>query len=216
MMTWEILLQTESSKPYFKEMMAYLDHEQLTKTVYPKKDEWFQCFLLTKLSDVKVVIIGQDPYHGINQAHGLAFSVKNAKLPPSLKNIYKEIESDLNIKMSGVGDLTSWAKQGVLLLNTLLTVEAHKPLSHNKIGWQTFSLEVIKLLNQTNQPIVYLLWGSEARKLKTFLTNKNHLVLESVHPSPLSAYQGFFGCKHFSQANAFLSKYQVKTIDWQL
>ncbi len=215
-MMWEDLIKTESLKPYYRVLMDFLEKRSLACTIYPKKEHWMQCFLLTKVSDVKVVIIGQDPYHGENQAHGLAFSVLTKKLPPSLKNIYKELVSDLSIKMPVSGDLTPWAKQGVLLLNTLLTVEAQKPLSHKGIGWENFSLEVIKLLNSLDQPIVFFLWGSEARRLKAYLNNSKHLILESVHPSPLSAYNGFFGSKPFSKANTFLEKHHVKSIDWQL
>jgi len=215
-MTWENLIKTEQSKDYFKKLEKFLETKQNETIIYPKPEDRFNCFKYTKIEDLKVVILGQDPYHGENQAHGLSFSVLCEKLPPSLKNIYQELESDLGIKKSKSGNLTSWAKQGVLLLNTILTVEASKPLSHKGIGWEHFTFEVIKFINTLNQPIVFILWGSHARSYKKYLNNPNHLILEGVHPSPLSSYQGFFGSKPFSKVNSFLKSHGVKEIDWEI
>src|SRR5690606_3469764 len=215
-MTWEILLKEEIKKPYFQELITFLKEAEKTQTIFPQKEDRLACFKLTPLKDVKVVILGQDPYHGPNQAHGLSFSVKTKPLPPSLQNIYKELYDDLGLIPSESGNLTPWAKQGVLLLNTILTVEAHKPLSHKNKGWEIFTLEVIKLLNQLDQPIVFILWGSHAQSFKKYLSNKNHLIIESPHPSPLSSYRGFFGSKPFSNTNDFLINHNVKPIDWEI
>ncbi|VEU83206.1 uracil-DNA glycosylase [Acholeplasma hippikon] len=215
-MTWEKFIQTESSKPYFINLEKFLTEEEKTKTIYPKKEDRLNAFKYAKLEDIKVVIIGQDPYHGPNQAHGLAFSTLDTKLPPSLKNIYKELKDDLGIEISKSGNLTSWAKQGVLLLNTILTVEASKPLSHKNKGWEIFTSKVINLLNELDQAIVFILWGANARVYKNALNHPKHLVLEANHPSPLSAHRGFFGCKVFSKTNEYLKLNHVNIIDWQI
>ena len=183
-------------------------------TVYPCKNDTFNAMKYTSLKNVKVVIIGQDPYHGENQANGLSFSVnENIKLPPSLKNIFKELEHDLGIKRTS-GNLKDWAEQGVLLLNSILTVEKDKPLSHENLGWEEYTDNIIQLISKKKEPVIFILWGSFAKKKKTLITNKNHLVLESVHPSPLSAYRGFFGSKPFSKANNFLEKNNTSKINW--
>ncbi|WP_025725472.1 uracil-DNA glycosylase [Acholeplasma granularum] len=213
---WTTWISKESKKPYFKNLMDTLENEIQTKTIYPKKDNWFFAFEVFTTNELKVVILGQDPYHSPNQAHGLSFSTLNEKLPPSLKNIFKELYNDLNISNSNQGDLTSWAKQGVLLLNTILTVEQGKPLSHKNLGWEIFTLEIIKQINLLNQPIVFILWGNQARSYKKYLNNPKHLYIESAHPSPLSAYNGFFGSKPFSKTNDFLKNQGVKPIDWKL
>lgn len=214
---WQDLIDQESKKSYFQELKAFLVQEYATKTIYPPKKSILACFDLTPLDQVKVVILGQDPYPNERQAHGLSFSVPHGvAIPKSLQNIYKELASDINITPAPHGNLTKWAKEGVLLLNTTLTVEAKKPLSHTNRGWEVFTKEAIKVLNQHPAPKVFLLWGRHAQSLASEITNPNHLVLKSVHPSPLSAYQGFFGCKHFSKANAYLIQHQRKAIDWKL
>lgn len=215
-MNWHTFLEIETNKPYFKNLNLFLEEEEETKVIFPKKEDRFNAFKLTEINNVKVVIIGQDPYHGMNQAHGLAFSTLDKKLPPSLKNIFKELNNDLNIPISTKGDLTSWAEQGVLLLNTILTVESASPLSHKDKGWEIFTSKVINLLNDLNQPIVFILWGSHAKTFKKALNNPMHLVIESNHPSPLSAYRGFFDSKPFSQVNKFLLTNNVKPIDWEI
>ena len=215
-MTWEALIEAELKKPYFQSLVEFLKNEDNDKTIYPKKEDRLNCFKMTPIENLKVVLIGQDPYHGENQAHGLSFSVLCEKLPPSLQNIYQELADDLGIPKSKKGDLSSWARQGVLLLNTILTVEAHKPLSHKGKGWEVFTLEVIKFINELNQPIVFILWGSHAQSFKKYLTNKKHLIIESPHPSPLSSYRGFFGSKPFSKTNDFLINHNVKPIDWEI
>lgn len=197
---WTNWMNEELIKPYFKNLMSFLDERSLTETIYPPKKDWFNAFLYTSVNNLKVVILGQDPYHGPNQAHGLSFSTLNEKLPPSLKNIYKELKDDLNIDISTKGDLTSWARQGVLLLNTVLTVEASKPLSHKNKGWEIFTHQMIKHINLLDQPIVFILWGNQAKEIKPLLTNPKHMVIECVHPSPFSARLGFFGSKPFSKA----------------
>ncbi len=215
-MTWNELIDIEKDQPYFIQLMNFLDTELQSKTIYPKKEDWFQAFHLTPLESVKVVIIGQDPYHGKDQAHGLSFSVKTSKLPPSLKNIYKELQIDLQITPPITGDLTPWAKQGVLLMNTVLTVEESKPYSHQQKGWEIFTTKVIEVLSQRKNPIVFILWGNHARSYKKRVNNPNHLVIEGPHPSPLSAYHGFFGSKPFSKTNEFLEKHNVSPIDWRI
>lgn len=187
---------------------------ELDETIYPPKDVRFLAFELTPIDKIKVVILGQDPYHGENEANGLAFSVDIPKLPPSLKNIYKELENDLGIIKTD-GNLRNWAKQGVLLLNTILTVSKDKPLSHKDIGWQDFTIKVIKAINQLDRPICFVLWGSYARSYKKYLTNTNHLIIEGVHPSPLSSYRGFFGSKPFSKINDYLIKNGLSPIDFK-
>ena len=212
---WKPFLQQESQKEYFKTLQQFLSKEYEQKTIYPPKEEIFSAFQYTPKKDIKVVILGQDPYHGPNQAHGLAFSVNpENKIPPSLRNMYKEVELEYHIQLNRSGDLRDWAKQGVFLLNPILTVEEHKPLSHQKIGWQTFTNQALIELNKENRPIVFLLWGNKAKEVQKFLNNPNHLILTSVHPSPLSASRGFFGCNHFQLANDFLEKNGQKPIDW--
>lgn len=212
--SWNELIKVEMSKDYFKEIISELNIEYQYKTVYPPQQDIMRAFLLTPLDKVKVVIIGQDPYHEEGQAMGLSFSVhKDIPLPKSLINIYKELYDDLGIIPSKSGDLTSWAKQGVLLLNSILTVRKGEALSHNNLGWQIFTDEVIRVLNMQPQKIVYILWGSYAISKRELLNNPNHLILTSPHPSPLSAYRGFFGSKPFSKTNKFLSP---DVINWNL
>lgn len=215
MNNWDIILKEEFEKEYFKKITTFLDNTK--GVVFPRKDNFFKALELTPLDKVKVVILGQDPYHEPNQAMGLAFSVpRGEKIPPSLKNIYKELESDLNIPAPTHGDLTKWAEQGVLLLNTVLTVEEHKALSHHKIGWQIFTDRLIYEVCQLNQPIVFILLGNEAKTKKEMIKNPNHLIIESVHPSPLSANRGFFGSKIFSKTNNYLIKNNLNPIHWYI
>lgn len=214
---WQTILEPEFHKPYFQKLKAFLETEYEQSEIFPPIDAVFTAFEKTPLSEVKVLLLGQDPYHDNGQAHGLSFSVQNGvKVPPSLVNIYKELESDLGIAPASHGCLTSWAEQGVLLLNTVLTVRAHEANSHQKKGWETFTDAVIDALNALDQPIVFFLWGKPAQSKKSRLTNPKHLILEAPHPSPLSAYRGFFGSKPFSQANAFLTANGVSPINWQL
>ncbi len=215
--TWNNLLRNELLKPYIQTLENNLTQAYATKTIYPPKDQIFSAFNLTPFDKVKVVIIGQDPYHGPNQAHGLCFSVQpEIKVPPSLANIYKEVESDLNIKMPPHGHLKAWALQGVLMLNSILTVEAGKPMSHKNMGWEIFTDHVIDLINEKKENVVFMLWGSPAHAKAKNVDPKKHFVLKSVHPSPLSSYRGFFGCKHFSQCNDFLISKKIAPINWQL
>lgn len=212
---WDTLLKAELQQNYVAVLRGFLFKEYATQTIYPCKEHLLASLKCTSYKDTKVVILGQDPYHGAGQAHGLCFSVpEHMPLPPSLKNIFKEISSDLQKPFSQNGDLTRWANQGVLLLNTVLTVRHGCPNSHKGKGWEQFTNAIINLLNNHNEPIVFLLWGANARSKASLITNPKHLVLESVHPSPLSAYGGFFGCKHFSQANAFLLRHNRGAIDW--
>ncbi|MBQ4156153.1 MAG: uracil-DNA glycosylase [Clostridia bacterium] len=215
---WDFILKNEFQSDYYKKLRTILKKEYFSQTIYPPMDDIFNAFKLTDYEDVKAVIIGQDPYHGEGQAHGLCFSVKQGiKPPPSLINIYKEQKNDLGIEQPlSNGDLTKWTKQGVLLLNAVLTVRAGLPNSHKGIGWEKLTDKTIELLNNREKPIVFILWGANARAKKSLITNKNHLVLESAHPSPLSAYNGFFGCKHFSKTNEFLIQSGQSPIDWQL
>ena len=211
---WDEVLSNEFKKDYFKKLGIFVKNEYNKKEIYPKYNDIFNALRYTDYDDVKVVILGQDPYHGYNEAHGLSFSVKKGTpMPPSLQNIFKELENDLNIKKTD-SDLTSWAKQGLFLLNSIMTVEKDKPLSHKDKGWEIFTDNIIKCLNEREKPIVFVLWGSYARSKKVLITNKRHLVLESVHPSPLSAYRGFFGSKPFSKINAFLEKNNIEKIEW--
>lgn len=213
--TWQEILTEEFEKPYFKELKEKVDYAYKTETVYPPYKDIFKCFKLTRLENVKVVIIGQDPYHQPGQAHGLCFSVNSGvKLPPSLVNIYKEIENDLNIKMRNDGNLEYLSKQGVFLLNALLTVKDSQPMSFANMGWERFTHTMIEILNQDDRPKVFLLWGAKAKEKAQYITNPNHLVLTANHPSPLSSYRGFFGCKHFSKTNEFLIKNNLKPIKW--
>ena len=211
---WDKVLKEELKKEYFIKLMNFVDDEYQNKKIFPDKENIFRALKLTNIENVKVVILGQDPYHEVNQAHGLAFSVLCKKLPPSLLNIYKEMESDLNVKVNQDGNLDYLAKQGVLLLNTSLTVREHIANSHSKKGWEIFTDNCIKLLNIQDRPIVFILWGRNAISKTKFLNNPKHLVLTSVHPSPLSAYNGFFGSKPFSKTNDFLKNNNVEPIKW--
>ena len=214
---WHQALKPEYAKPYYKELFLKINEAYRSEQVFPPADDIFNAFHLTPLSKVKVVILGQDPYHNDGQAHGLCFSVrKGVEIPPSLVNIYKELHDDLGCTIPDHGYLVKWAEQGVLLLNTVLTVRAHAANSHRGIGWEEFTDAAIRILNEQDRPIVYMLWGSPARAKKTMLNNPKHLILETVHPSPLSAYRGFFGCRHFSKCNEFLEKNGLTPIDWQI
>ncbi len=214
---WLPVLEVEFKKPYYRQLYLTVKKEYETRQVFPLPQDLYAAFDLTPLSQVKVVILGQDPYHGENQAQGLCFSVKpGVEIPPSLVNIYKELESDCGCYIPNNGCLVPWAKQGVLLLNTVLTVRAHQANSHRNIGWETFTDAAIKAINQIDRPIVFMLWGSPARRKKEMLTNPMHLVLEAPHPSPLSAYRGFLGCGHFSKANTFLGERGIVPVNWQI
>lgn len=214
---WKDSLINEYNSEYYKELTAFLKNEYSTKVIYPPATEIFNALKYTPLSRVKAVILGQDPYHEPNQAHGLCFSVLPGNpAPPSLENIYKELKDDCGCYIPNNGYLKKWADQGVLLLNTVLTVRAHAANSHAGHGWERFTDAVIKAVNEENRPIVFLLWGSPAQKKAAFLNNPNHLILKAPHPSPLSAYRGFFGCKHFSKANEFLTSNGCTPIDWQI
>ena len=214
---WLTPLSPEFKKPYYAKLYKTIREEYSTRQIFPPADEIFTAFELTPLSEVKVVIIGQDPYHGDGQAHGLCFSVKpDIETPPSLVNIYKELSTDLGCYIPNNGYLTKWAKQGVLLLNTVLTVRAHQANSHRGIGWEEFTDAAIRILNEQDRPIVYLLWGKPAQMKKSMLNNPKHLILEAPHPSPLSAYRGFFGCQHYSKTNEYLKENGLAPIDWQI
>ena len=211
---WDIVLKDELNKDYFKKLGIFVKNEYKSKICYPQYKDIFNALRYTDYDEVKVVILGQDPYHGENEAHGLSFSVRDdVKRPPSLNNIFKELESDLGIKKTN-NNLTNWAKQGVLLLNSIMSVVKDSPLSHKEKGWEIFTDNIIKLLNEREQPIVFILWGGYARSKKKLITNKNHYIVESVHPSPLSAYNGFFGSKPFSKTNNFLISKNIIPIDW--
>lgn len=211
---WLDILSDEYKKEYFLKLKSFVENEYKNNTVFPKEEDIFNALKLTNFENVKVVILGQDPYHGKGEAQGLSFSVpSNIKRPPSLRNIFKELENDLGIKRQE-NDLTDWAKQGVLLLNAILTVREDKPLSHKDIGWEIFTDEIIKKLNEREKPIVFILWGNYARSKKKIINSKKHFVIESAHPSPLSASRGFFGSKPFSKANIFLEKNNMKGINW--
>ncbi len=214
---WDSVLEEEFKKEYFYNLLKFVQGEYKRKTVYPSKKDVFKAFRYTPYKNVKVVILGQDPYHGEGQAEGLSFSVpKGIKKPPSLQNIFKELESDLGCEVPNTGSLVPWAKQGVLLLNTVLTVIKDMAASHKDIGWEVFTDEVIKKINEKEEPVVFILWGSYARSKKKFITNPKHYIVESAHPSPLSAYNGFFGSKPFSKTNDFLIKNNLTPIDWQI
>ncbi|WP_196002055.1 uracil-DNA glycosylase [Clostridium sp. 1001271B_151109_B4] len=214
---WNELLEDEFSKEYYLTLRDFLKHEYNTKTIYPDKYDIFNALHYTPYENVKVVILGQDPYHGPNQAHGLSFSVNpGVRIPPSLLNIYKELNSDLGCYIPNNGYLKKWADQGVLLLNTSLTVRAGEANSHKNKGWEIFTDKIISLVNKKNDPVVFLLWGNNAISKKKLITNDKHLVLSSVHPSPLSASRGFFGSKPFSKINQFLTSVNKKPIDWQI
>lgn len=214
---WEKALSKEFKKPYYLKLYNTVRSEYSKTTVYPPSEEIFTAFNLTDINDVKVLILGQDPYHEPGQAHGLSFSVKpGVAIPPSLLNIYKELEDELSLYIPNNGYLEKWAKQGVLMLNTVLTVRAHNANSHKGIGWEEFTDAAIMALNELDKPIVYMLWGSNARSKAKMLNNKKQLVLEATHPSPLSSYRGFFGCNHFIKCNEFLKANGLSEIDWQI
>lgn len=214
---WLLALQDEFKKDYYKKLFDTVREEYKTRQIFPPADDVFNAFHLTPLKDVKVVIFGQDPYHGENQAHGLCFSVKpGVEIPPSLVNIYKELQDDLGCTIPNHGYLTKWAEQGVLLLNTVLTVRAHQANSHRGIGWEEFTDAAIRVLNAQDRPIVFILWGRPAQMKKAMLNNPKHLILEAPHPSPLSSYRGFFGSKPFSKTNQFLEQNGIQPIDWQI
>ncbi len=212
---WDEILCGEFEKEYYLNIRSILKKEYFSGQIFPPMQDIFNALRYTPYSETKVVILGQDPYHEMGQAHGLSFSVKKGvKIPPSLVNIYKELNSDIGMPIPAHGELTSWAKQGVLLLNATLTVREHQANSHRDIGWSIFTDEVIKKLDKNDNPMVFILWGSNARAKKQYITNKNHLIIESAHPSPLSAHNGFFGTRPFSRANEFLEKNGVKSINW--
>ena len=214
---WLAALKPEVSKDYYKNLYEFVKAEYASRRIYPKSEDVLNALHLTPLEKVKVVILGQDPYHGDNQAHGLAFSVlPNVEIPPSLQNIYKELQDDLSLYIPNNGFLVKWATQGVLLLNTVLTVRAHEPYSHQAKGWERFTDAIIEAVNKSPQPVVFMLWGRPAQLKAAMLDNPKHLVLKAPHPSPLSAYRGFFGCKHFSKANDFLKSNGLEPIDWQI
>lgn len=214
---WLPVVEAECKKPYYRELYKFVKEEYATRVIYPPSDEIFTAFHLTPLKDVKVLILGQDPYHEPNQAQGLSFSVpKGQQIPPSLQNIYKELHDDLGCYIPDNGNLIKWAKQGVLMLNTVLTVRAHEANSHKGHGWEKFTDAILQAVDQKDTPVVYMLWGSPAQSKIPMLTNPKHLILKSVHPSPLSAYRGFFGCRHFSKCNEFLTSNGLTPIDWQI
>ena len=215
--SWDVLLKDEFQKPYYLNLRKFLVQEYKTQTIYPNMNNIFNALKYTDYKDVKVVILGQDPYHQPNQAHGLCFSVlKGVNPPPSLQNMYKEIHAEYGYPIPDHGELTYWAEQGVLMMNTVLTVRESQPNSHKGMGWEIFTDNVISLLNLRPEPMVFLLWGANARAKKKLITNPNHLVLESAHPSPLSAYNGFFGNGHFKKANEFLKSKGMAEIDWRI
>ncbi len=214
---WLTPLKPEFSKPYYRKLYQTIMEEYQTKQIFPPSGDIFNAFAYTPLKDVKVVILGQDPYHGDGQAEGLCFSVKpDVDIPPSLVNIYKELHDDCGCQIPDNGSLVKWAKQGVLLLNTVLTVRAHQANSHRGIGWEEFTDAAIRILNEQDRPIVFILWGRPAQLKKSMLNNPKHLILEAPHPSPLSAYRGFFGSRPFSRTNRFLKEHGLKEIDWQI
>ncbi|MCD8133301.1 MAG: uracil-DNA glycosylase [Clostridiales bacterium] len=214
---WAKPLSAEFRKPYYRDLYTKVLEEYRSRKIFPAADDIFNAFHLTLLHQVKVVILGQDPYHNDGQAHGLCFSVKpDVEIPPSLVNIYQELHDDLGCKIPNNGYLVKWAEQGVLLLNTVLTVRAHQANSHRGIGWEQFTDAVIEAVSREDRPVVFLLWGRPAQMKKSMLHNPKHLILEAPHPSPLSAYRGFFGCRHFSRTNEFLTANGLEPIDWQI
>ncbi|MGN0973917.1 MAG: uracil-DNA glycosylase [Bacilli bacterium] len=215
--SWELLLKDEMNKEYFQKLLEFIKQEYKTKTIYPKMNEIFKAFRYTPYNNVKVVILGQDPYHGENQAEGLSFSVPlGVKQPPSLKNIFKELQDDLGCSIPKSGSLVSWAEQGVLLLNSVLTVIKDHAASHRDKGWENFTDRVIQEVNKKEDAVVFILWGNYARSKKKYITNPKHLVIESAHPSPLSAHNGFFGSKPFSKTNNYLIQNNIKPINWEI
>ena len=214
---WDKILEEEYKKEYFIKLLKTLQIEYRTKTIFPPKHDVFRAMRLTDYDNIKVVILGQDPYHGEGEAEGLSFSVRDGiRKPPSLKNIFKELEDDLGYKEPQSESLVKWAKEGVLLLNSLLTVEKDKPLSHKKLGWERFTDEIIKKINEKETPVVFILWGAYAKSKKTYITNKNHYIIESTHPSPFSARNGFFGSKPFSKTNKFLISKKISPVNFKL
>lgn len=215
---WQSLLSEIFEKQYMQDLARFLKEERNQHNIFPKKSDVFTAFNLTPFENIRVVILGQDPYHGLNQAHGLSFSVqKDVKIPPSLVNIYKELEQDLgDFNFPKHGNLTKWAEQGVFLLNTVLTVRAHEAFSHRDKGWELFTDEIIRLINERLDNVVFVLWGAPAKSKEKFIDSNKHLILTSAHPSPLSAYRGFFGSNHFSKINNFLENKGYKKIDWQV
>ncbi len=214
---WLEAVGEEFKKPYYAKLYKFVKEEYNTRVVYPPADDIFNALHLTPLKDVKVLILGQDPYHNEGQAHGLCFSVKpGVPAPPSLENIYKELQDDLGCEIPNIGYLVKWARQGVLMLNTVLTVRAHQANSHQGQGWEQFTDAIIHAVNAQDRPIVSMLWGRPAQSKSSMLTNPGHLILKAPHPSPLSAYRGFFGCRHFSQANEFLQSHGAEPVDWQI
>jgi len=214
---WNQVLSVIENSDGFKKFLNIINEKYEKTTVFPSKNNVFNALKLTSYKDTKVVIVGQDPYHGVGEAHGLSFSVqKGIKIPPSLQNIYKELYDDLGIEPNSDGDLTKWAKEGVLLLNAVLTVEKDKPASHRNLGWELLTDYIIKSLNQKEEPVVFILWGNFAKDKKKYITNPKHLVITSTHPSPFSARNGFFGSKPFSKTNNFLIENKIKPIDWKL
>ena len=215
---WAKALNPEFHKEYYRQLYTFVKDEYSRRVIYPPSEEIFSAFHFTPLSEVKVLLLGQDPYHNEHQAHGMSFSVPQdqKEIPPSLQNIYKELQDDLGCYIPNNGYLKKWADQGVLLLNTVLTVRAHQANSHQGKGWEQFTDAVIEAVNAQNRPVVYLLWGRPAQSKIPMLTNPKHLILKAPHPSPLSAYRGFFGCRHFSQCNEFLKANVAETIDWQI
>ena len=215
---WSLALKDEFNKPYYRDLYRFVKEEYSTKVVYPPADDIFNALHLTPLKDVKVLILGQDPYHNEHQAHGLSFSVlpDQKDIPPSLQNIYKELQEDLGCYIPNNGYLKKWADQGVLMLNTVLTVRAHEPNSHQGRGWENFTDAIIQAVNQKDEPVVYMLWGKPAQSKIPMLTNPKHLILKAPHPSPLSAYRGFFGSRPFSKTNEFLMRNGLTPIDWQI
>ncbi|MGN0993048.1 MAG: uracil-DNA glycosylase [Bacilli bacterium] len=214
---WDKILEEEYKKDYFINMLKTLQIEYRTKTIFPPKQDVFKALRLTDYDNIKIVILGQDPYHGTGEAEGLSFSVQDGiRKPPSLKNIFKELKDDLGYDEPESGSLIKWAKEGVLLLNSLLTVEKDQPLSHKKLGWETFTDEIIKKINEKDTPVVFILWGAYARSKKIYITNPNHFIIESTHPSPFSARNGFFGSKPFSKANNFLISKKISPVNFKL
>lgn len=216
-MTWNEIISKEKEKDYYNDLYDFVKSEYDSTTCYPPFDKIMNAFNLTPYDDVKCVILGQDPYHGPNQAMGLSFSVnKDIAIPRSLQNIYKEINAELGCPIPTHGDLTAWANQGVLLLNAILTVRAHTPASHSGKGWEEYTDAILSSLNDKDTPVVFMLWGNFAKSKKQLITNKNHLILEACHPSPFSADRGFFGCGHFKKCNEFLASHNIQPIDWQI
>ena len=215
--SWDVILKEEFEKDYYKNIREFLKYEYTHYKIYPNMNNIFDSLKYASYEDIKVVIIGQDPYHEEGQAHGLSFSVQpGIEIPPSLQNIYKELQDDLGCYIPNNGYLVKWAKQGVLLLNNVLTLRAHQANSHKDKGWEEFTDSIIRILNKREKPIVFMFWGACAKTKEALVTNPNHLILKAVHPSPLSAYRGFFGCKHFSKANEFLKSHGEEPVDWQI